>query len=150
MSERGRWVVTDKQLAFANEYLIDLNATRAYKEVYKGVKSEAAAKAAASRLLTNVNVKNYIEQQMKLIKSKKIAEATEVMEYLTSVMRGEAKEEVAMIVSNGKQKTMQKIIKDVRHTDRIKAAELLGRRYALFTDKMQLDGEIGVQIIDDI
>lgn len=142
--------VTEKQKAFADEYLIDLNATRAYKAVYKGIKSEAAANAAASRLLRNVKVQNYLQEQQNKIEGSKIAEAKEVMQYLTSVMRGEVKEEVAMIVSNGNTKTVQKVIKDVRHSDRIKAAELLGKRYALFTDKVQLDGEIAVQIIDDI
>lgn len=57
--------LTNKQKLFADEYLIDLNATRAYKAVYKNCKSDEAAKAAASRLLTNVNVANYIEDRMK-------------------------------------------------------------------------------------
>lgn len=56
---------TDKQKLFADEYLIDLNATRAYKAVYKNCKSDEAAKAAGSRLLTNVNVAEYIDQRMK-------------------------------------------------------------------------------------
>ena len=141
--------MTEKQKAFADEYLIDLNATRAYQAVYK-TKKESVARANASRLLTKANIQKYIEEQQKQLKNQKIADALEVMEYLSSVMRGEVKEEVAMIVSDGDKKTVQKVIKDVRHTDRIKAAELLGKRYALFTDKVQLDGQVGVQIIDDI
>ncbi|MDF2485675.1 MAG: terminase small subunit [Herbinix sp.] len=58
-------MLTDKQKLFADEYLIDLNATRAYKAIYKNVKSDEVAKAAASRLLTNVNVAKYIEERMK-------------------------------------------------------------------------------------
>jgi phage terminase small subunit len=58
-------MLTDKQKLFADEYLIDLNATRAYKAVYKNCKSDEAAKAAASRLLTNVNVATYIQERMK-------------------------------------------------------------------------------------
>lgn len=57
--------ITDKQKAFVDEYLIDLNATRAYRAVYKAVKSDETAKAAASRLLTNVNVKDYLDRRMK-------------------------------------------------------------------------------------
>jgi phage terminase small subunit len=57
--------LTDKQKLFADEYLIDLNATRAYRAVYKGIKNDDTAKAAASRLLTNVNVAKYIEERMK-------------------------------------------------------------------------------------
>lgn len=57
--------LTNKQKLFADEYLIDLNATRAYKAVYKSCKKDETAKAAASRLLTNVNLVEYIEQRMK-------------------------------------------------------------------------------------
>ena len=141
--------MTGKQKAFADEYLIDLNATRAYQTVYS-TKKESVARANASRLLTKANIQKYIEEQQKKLQNQRVADALEVMEYLSSVMRGEVKEEVAMIVSDGDKKTVQKVIKDVRHTDRIKAAELLGKRYALFTDKVQLDGQVGVQIIDDI
>jgi phage terminase small subunit len=57
--------VTEKQKLFANEYLIDLNATRAYKAVYKSVKNDETARTNSSRLLTNANVKNYIAERMK-------------------------------------------------------------------------------------
>ena len=57
--------LTDKQKLFADEYLIDLNATRAYKAVYKNCKSDEVAAAAAVRLLRNVKVAEYIEQRMK-------------------------------------------------------------------------------------
>ncbi len=57
-------VLTDKQKIFADEYLIDLNATRAYKIAYPRVKKDEVAKAAASRLLTNVNVAAYVEERM--------------------------------------------------------------------------------------
>jgi len=56
--------LTDKQKLFADEYLIDLNATRAYKAVYKNCKSEESAKAASSRLLTNVNLVEYVNKRM--------------------------------------------------------------------------------------
>jgi phage terminase small subunit len=58
-------MLTDKQKLFADEYLIDLNATRAYKAVYKNCKSDEAAAAASARLLRNVKVAKYIEQRMK-------------------------------------------------------------------------------------
>ncbi len=57
--------LTDKQKLFSDEYLIDLNATRAYKAVYKNCKSDEVAAAAAVRLLRNVKVAGYIEQRMK-------------------------------------------------------------------------------------
>ncbi len=57
--------LTDKQKLFADEYLIDLNATRAYKTVYKSCKKDETARVNGSRLLTNANVAEYIEQRMK-------------------------------------------------------------------------------------
>ncbi len=57
--------LTEKQKRFCDEYLVDLNATRAYKVVYKNVKKDETASAAASRLLRNVKVQNYIEKKMK-------------------------------------------------------------------------------------
>lgn len=82
--------MTEKQKIFADEYLIDLNATLAYKMAYPNVKNDAVAAAAAARLLRNVKVKNYIAEQMEKIHNEKTADAQEVIEYLTSVLRGES------------------------------------------------------------
>lgn len=143
--------LTDKQMIFANEYLVDLNATRAYKKAYPNVKKDSVAKAAASRLLTNVNLKNYIDEQLKKIEDESIANATEVMKYLTAVMRNELKEEVVVVEGEGEGCSSARIVKkDISAKDRNKAAELLGKRYRLFTDKVELEGSIPVQIVDDI
>lgn len=129
--------MTKKQKMFADEYLIDLNATRAYMAVYKNCKSEQAAAACASKLLRNTKVKEYVEEQINKIHSNKIADVTEVMEHLTSVMRGEQTEKTPIWIGDG----MQKVIDiDVSAKDRLKAAELLGKRYGLFTDNVKLDG----------
>ena len=86
--------MTQKQKIFADEYLIDLNATRAYMAVYKNCKTEQAAAACASKLLRNAKVKKYIDEQIERLHSEKLADVQEVLEHLTSVMRGEAKEEI--------------------------------------------------------
>ena len=57
--------LTDKQKLFADEYLIDLNATRAYKAAYKSVKKDETAAVNGSRLLRNARVAEYIEERMK-------------------------------------------------------------------------------------
>lgn len=57
--------MTDKQIIFANEYLIDLNGTRAYKEAYPHVKNDNTAAAAATRLMNNPEVKDYIDNRIK-------------------------------------------------------------------------------------
>ena len=142
---------TDKQMICANEYLIDLNATRAYKKAYPNVKKDSVAKAAASRLLTNVNLKNYIDEQLKKIEDESIADATEVMKYLTAVMRNELTEEVVVVEGEGEGCSSARIVKkDISAKDRNKAAELLGKRYRLFTEKIEVDGVQQVQIVDDI
>lgn len=143
--------LTNKQIVFANEYLIDLNATRAYKKAYSNVKKDSAARANASKLLTKANIKKYIDEQLKKIEDKSIADATEVMKYLTSVMRNELKEEVVVVEGEGEGCSSARIVKkDMSAKDRIKAAELLGKRYRLFTEKVELEGSIPVQIVDDI
>ena len=93
--------LTEKQKIFVDEYLIDMNATRAYKIAYPHVKSEGSAMSAASRLLRNVKVKAYIGEQLEKISSEKIADAQEVMEYLTSVMRGDTSAEEVLVVGTG-------------------------------------------------
>lgn len=139
--------LTDKQRIFANEYLVDLNATIAYKKAYPGVRKDETAKAAGSRLLTNVNVKNYIDEQLKKIEDESIADAAEVMKYLTKVMRNELTEEVVVVEGEGEGCSSARIVKkDMSAKDRNKAAELLGKRYRLFTDKVEVEGDIPVVI----
>lgn len=159
--------MTPKQRKFADEYLIDLNATRAYKAAYHRVKSDDVAGAAAARLLGNVKVKSYVDEQLEKMSNEKIADVREVMEYLTSVMRREHKENVVVTLSvekstyipddNGtmrKQTTKEEIAKIVeipaKLSDANKAAELLGKRYGIFTDKINIDGNVPVVIIDDL
>lgn len=132
--------LTDKQMIFANEYLIDLNATRAYKKAYPNVKKDSVAAANGNRLLRNAKVKNYIDEQLKKIEDESIADATEVMKYLTAVMRNELTEEVVVVEGEGEGCSSARIVKkDMSAKDRNKAAELLGKRYRLFVEKVEAD-----------
>ena len=88
--------MTEKQKRFCDEYLIDLNGTRAYKAAYPNVKSDKAAGAASARLLGNVSIRAYLDER-----------------------------------------------------ERLKAAELLGKRFGLFTDKLNVEGNIPVVIAGD-
>lgn len=132
--------MTDNQKKFADEYLIDCNARRAYSVAYPGVKKQNVIDAAASRLLSNVKVKTYIDEQLEKISSAKIATATEVMEYLTSVLRGTSKSEEIVVEGCGdgvsEARTMTK---QPSEKDKLKAAELLGKRYGLYTDKISAE-----------
>lgn len=150
MQEGSESSMTDKQRKFADEYLIDTNATRAYKAAYPHIKSDDAARACASRLLTNANIKQYIDEQLEKISSEKIADAKEVMEYLTSVMRGETKSEIVVVEGCGDgYSEARNIDKAPDEKERLKAAELLGKRFGLFKDNVALEVE-PVVIINDL
>ena len=144
-------MLTEKQKLFALEYLKDLNATRAYKEVYKSCKKTNSARKAGSRLLCNLKVQNYLKEQIEDIKSEKISNVTEILEYLTKVLRGESESEIVVIegVGNGCSKT-KKIKKSPNEKERLKAAELLGRRYGMFTDNFKTNGNVTINFINDL
>ena len=144
--ETAEYRLTEKQKRFADEYIIDLNATRAYKAAYPNVKKDESASASASKLLRNPKVKEYISEKLEEIHSAKTADAREVMEYLTSVMRGEQEEETLRFVGGGCQNIVNL---KVSTKDRLKAAEMLGKHFSMFTDKVQLD-VAPVTIIDNI
>ena len=139
--------MTDKQQIFADEYLKDLNGTRAYKVAYPSVKKDETSRANASRLLTNANVKKYIDEQLEKMHNDRTADAQEVLEYLTAVMRGEHQEQTLIGEGMGEQ-SIKNI--DVGAKDRLKAAELLGKRYALFTDKTEMTVTEVPVFVDDL
>lgn len=139
--------MTDKQQIFVDEYLKDLNGTRAYKVAYPNVKKDSVAATNAARLLRNAKVKKYIDEQLEIMHNERTADAQEVLEYLTSIMRGEQQEQVLRGVGMGEQ---VKTNIEVSAKDRIKAAELLGKRHALFTDKTELSVVEPPTFIDDL
>lgn len=88
--------------------------------------------------MSNVEVKKYIDDKLKEIQSNRIAKAEEVLEYLTKVIRDEEREEVVVTVNTGDfQSEVRKVDKKLSAKDKIKAAELLGKRYRLFTEKVE-------------
>lgn len=135
--------MTKKQKRFVEEYLIDLNATQA---AIRAGYSRKTAKQTGSENLAKPDLRAYVDEQLAKIHSAKIADAEEVMKYLTSVMRGEHTEQVLKLVGEGVQ-TVTDI--DVSAKERLKAAELIGKRYGLFTDKVGLEGAVPVIITGD-
>lgn len=159
--------MTHNEKIFCNEYLIDLNQTRAYKVAYKKVKKDSVAAAAASRLMNKPEIKEYIDKRMAEKEDELIAKQDEILRYLTSVMRREKKEVVVVTLRKeiseykpDEQGAMRKVtVKEevpqlveipAKLSDSNKAAELLGKRYRLYTDNINLDGDIGVTILDDV
>ena len=142
--------MTDNQRKFCDEYIKDCNGSRAYKAAYPNVKSDEAARVNASKLLTKTNIKEYIDEQLDKISSEKIADATEVLEYLTSVVRGNSQSEVVVVESIGDYMSeARKVKKAPDEKERLKAAELLGKRYGIFTDKTKIEVE-PVTIVNDL
>lgn len=150
--------VTDKQKLFADEYLTDLNQTRAYKTAYPKVKNDNVAAAAASRLLKDNEIREYIDERLKEISDSQIADTEEVLQYLTSVVRREYKEYIVVTImeetskyvpdENGtmRKQTVKKEIPQIveipaKLSDSNKAAELLGRALGMYIDKLKVDDE---------
>jgi phage terminase small subunit len=125
--------VTEKQKRFCDEYLIDLNATQA---AIRAGYSAKTAKAIGCENLTKPDLQAYIQEQLDRIHEQKTADAQEVIEYLTSVMRGEHTEQALQLVGDGVQEICDI---SVSAKDRLKAAELIGKRYGIFTDKTDLN-----------
>lgn len=140
--------MTEKQKRFVDEYLIDLNATQA---AIRAGYSKKTAKSIGQRLLTVVDVKNHINKQLDKISDDKIADAKEIMEYLTSVMRGESRACVVVVEGTGDGCSLSRLIdKPPDEKERIKAAELLGKRYGMYNEKLKIDGVIPIVIKEDL
>lgn len=131
--------LTEKQKRFADEYIISGNATQS---AIKAGYSSKYANTNASKLLQNTTIKNYIDERLAKLESKRIANAQEVLEYLTGVMRGDEKEEVMTEYGVSYREPSVK--------DKLKAAELLGKRHALFTEKQEISANVASTKLDDI
>lgn len=135
--------MTERQKRFCDEYLIDLNATQA---AIRAGYSERSASSIGERILRNDDVRSYISEQLERIHNENTADAQEVMEYLTAVMRGKSVSRVLAFVGDGCQRVIEK---PPDEKERLKAAELLGKRYGLFTDKVDLDTDTELKITID-
>lgn len=132
---QGGGRVTARQKAFVQEYLIDLNATQA---AIRAGYSPRTANRTASENLSKPDIKAYIAEQMERIRTQRTADAQEVLEYLTAVLRGESRSHVLALCGDGCQEVVSK---PPDERERLKAAELLGKRFGLYTDKLELEGE---------
>lgn len=125
--------MTLKQKKFTDEYIISGNAT---ESAIKAGYSSKYANTNVSKLLQNTTIKSYIDERLAQLESEKIADQQEVLKYLSAVMRGEMTEQTLKSVGESGQ-VITEI--DVGAKDRIKAAELLGKRYRLWTDKSEVE-----------
>lgn len=135
--------LTLKQKKFADEYIICGNATEA---AIKAGYSKKYTNTNANKLLQNTTVKKYIDERLEEIDNKKIMDQKEVLELLTRIARGEEVEEILALDGTGGQEPTEI---EVSMKDRIKAAELLGKRYGMWTDKVDMTGNIELIFEDD-
>lgn len=146
--------MTEKQKLFADEYLIDLNATRAYRAAYPSVKKDETAAVAAARMLRNVKVAKYIHERMEerqkrtevtqdrvlqelaYIAFAKITDYVEVQNGVVKIKNtdGLTEEQVRAIagIKEGKSGIEMKL------NDKEKALELLGRHLGMWNDKLDI------------
>ena len=156
--------MTAKQQRFCDEYLIDLNATQA---AIRAGYSKKTARAIANENFTKPYIKEYIEKRMAEKEAELIADQDEVMKYLSAVMRREHRESVVVTL----QKKVEKWVKDedtgklkkqtvteenpaivdipARLSDANKAAELLGKAYGIYTDKIDAEVDMDLNIVVD-
>lgn len=139
--ERDR--LTAKQERFVLEYLVSLNATQA--AILAGY-SKKTANVTGPQNLVKPSIRARIDAELQRIKSAKIADAEEVLQLLTQAARGEIEEDVVITYPDGGYKIKQK---KLPARDKVRAMELLGKRYALFTDNM-VTREEAPRIVDDV
>lgn len=131
--------LTAKQQRFCDEYLIDLNATQA--AIRAGYSKKTAGRIGTENVQKPV-IKEYLAKRMAEKESALIADQDEVLKYLTSVLRGESQSGDGC----SEARTMQKAPSE---KDRLKAAELLGKRYGLYTDRVEADVDMDLNITVD-
>lgn len=139
--------LTEKQKRFADYYIETANVTEA---AIKAGYSKKTARVIGQENLLKPAIKNYIDKKLEEMSSQRIASANEVMELLTSAARGELEEEVVVVENIGDYCSEAKVIKkQIGAKDRLKAAELLGKRYRLWTDKVEVKGMVPVVIVGE-
>lgn len=137
-----------KQMKFCDEYMVDSNATQA---AIRAGYSEQTAYSQGQRLLKHVEVKNRIAELMDKHQSERVASAQEVLEYLTSVVRGESRSEIVVVEATGDGMSEAKNVeKAPDEKDKLRAAELLGKRYGLYSDKVNVTGSVPVAFVDNL
>ncbi|MDW4457577.1 terminase small subunit [Staphylococcus saprophyticus] len=128
--------MNERQKRFADEYIRTANK---HQSAIRAGYSEKYARTSSHKLLENKSIKDYVEARFKELEKQSIAQQDEVLQYLTAVMRGEQEDEENIVVPKGDYVSdVEKHTKKADTAQRTKAAELLGKRYAIFTDKQEI------------
>lgn len=138
--------MTAKQQRFCDEYLIDLNATQA---AIRAGYSKKTAYSIGQENLKKPEISEYIEKRMAEKEAALIADQDEVLKYLTAVLRGETVSEIVVVEGTGKGFSEARLInKAPDENERLRAAELLGKRYGLYKDTVNevVDMELSISV----
>lgn len=136
--------LNEKQKRFYKEYVVDSNATQS---AIRAGYSKKTAYSQGQRLLKHVEGKKYLAELMAEKEKQLIANQDEVLKYLTSVLRGESKSTEIVVEGTGDGFSEARTIeKAPGEKDRLKAAELLGKRYGLYTDRVETDVDMNLNI----
>lgn len=149
--------LTIKQKKFADEYI---KLGNVYQSAINAGYSENYAKSDACKILEKPSVKAYIDARMEELDEEEIADQKEILKGLTRQARREEKEYQVVVIQKpryddngnflGMEQVPQVVEVPTQNKDSIKAWELLGKRYQMFTDKVDLSTSEGIKIIDDI
>jgi len=135
--------MNERQRKFADYYIETANATQS---AIKAGYSKKYANTNASKLLQNTTISNYIQRRMEKHRKKRIADQEEILQYLTSVIRGDAIGKEKLGVGRGAE---QIVDRKPTTQERIRAAEQLGKRYGMWTDRHEVEHKLPT-IIDDV
>lgn len=137
--------LTRRQQLFCEEYIKDPNATQA--AINAGY-SEKTAFSIGCENLKKPYIKEYIDSRMEEMDKTLIADQKEILKYLTSVLRGESQSEIVVIEGDYEGgSSARRMKKAPDEKERLKAAELLGKRYGLYTDKVDVEGQPPIVIL---
>lgn len=138
--------LTEKQKRFIDYYIETGNATESAK---KAGYSNKTAKNIGAENLTKLNF--FIQKKLEEKENQRIASQDEVLQYLTSVLRGESESEIVVVEGTGDGCSQAKqVIKKPDEKEKLRAAELLGKRYGLYVEKKELAGGYTVELVDDV
>ena len=110
--------------------------------------SKAGACQAGWRNYKNKEIMEAVRAQLEELKNQSIAGAEEILQYLTSVLRGESRSEIVMLRGAGEDNEVLKLYKAPDEKEKLKAAELLAKRYGLLTENITIGD--APKVIDDV
>lgn len=134
--------MTEKQKRFCDEYLACLNATQA---AIKAGYAKKNARQMGAENLSKPYIRDYIDERLAEKEASLIASQDEILKYMTSVVRGESQAQIVVTVGTGDGcSEVIRVMKNPDEKERLKAAELLGRAYGIFNDRLNISEPVPV------